>query len=114
MTHRSLAALAVLSLSLASLAAAAQDAPTTVSPAQSAAASDAGTRPGATSQGVQTPSQNAALYRSAPVVRLFGLPAQLQIDAPVDPSYAPTAFRTFGGQAETSADAVADQNTTWR
>ena len=113
MTQR-LALLVLLAATLPGLSAAAQEAPTTTSPAQSTAAPDLGSQPGAPRPGVQDPSQNAALYRSAPVVRLFGLPEQLQIDAPVDPTYAPTAYRTFGGQAETSADAVAEQQTTWR
>ena len=113
MTHHSLALVALIAASLTGLSAAAQDAPTAPSPAQSASPSDLGQHPGATQPGVQTPAQNAALYHAAPVVRLFGLPEQLKIDAPVDPSYAPTAYRTFGGQAETSADAVAEQSTTW-
>ncbi len=113
MSHRSLAILGLVAASLISMSAIAQDAPTTAAPAQSAGAPNPGTQPGAPQPVVQAPSQNAALYHAAPVVRLFGLPAQLQIDAPVDPSYAPTAYRTFGGQAETSADATAEQNTTW-
>ena len=112
MTQR-LAVFALLAATLTSLSAAAQDAPAAPSPAQSANGADLGSQLGAPQPGVQDSSQNAALYRSAPVVRLFGLPEQLQIDAPVDPSYAPTAYRTFGGQAETSADAVAEQQTIW-
>ncbi len=50
-------------------------------------------------------------YRAAPTVRLFGVPTTAW--APVDPPYSGTAYRTLGGQAETSADAVAEQGTPW-
>jgi hypothetical protein len=57
---------------------------------------------------VAAPAQAATTYRAAPTVRLFGLPAALW--APVSPPYTGTAYRTLGGQAETGADAIAEQS----
>lgn len=60
---------------------------------------------------VTPPAQVGTDYRAAPVVRLFGVPAAIW--APVDPPYTGAAYSTLGGQAETSADVVAEQGIPW-
>ncbi len=45
--------------------------------------------------------------RPAPQIRLFGMPSEIW--APVDTASSGVAYRTLGGQAETSADSVSEQ-----